>query len=64
VRERTDGFIKRLNTIEVQVQKTFAELRFRRNFSAFLMLLFIGLGVGLLILMKSPKRLRWAQTGS
>jgi hypothetical protein len=44
-----------LNRIEVQVQKTFAELRFRRNFSAFLLLLFIGLGIGLLILSKTPK---------
>jgi nitrate/TMAO reductase-like tetraheme cytochrome c subunit len=55
VRERTDGFIKKLSGIEVQVQKTFAELRFRRNFSAFLMLLFIGLGIGLLLLSKTPK---------
>jgi hypothetical protein len=55
VRGRTDGFIKKLNQVEVKMQKTFEELRFRRNFSGFLMLLFIGLGVGLLILMKSPK---------
>jgi len=55
VRERTDGFIKKLNQIEVKMKKTFEELRFRRNFSAFLMLIFIGMGVGLVILMKSPK---------
>jgi hypothetical protein len=56
VRERTDGFVKKLNQIEVRMQKTFEELRFRRNFSAFLMLLFIGLGIGLLILSKNPKK--------
>ena len=56
VREKTDGFIKKLNQIEVKMQKTFEELRFRRNFSSFLMLIFIGMGIGLVILMKSPKK--------
>ncbi len=55
VKKRTDEFIKRLNPIEVKIQKTFAELRFRRDFSAFLMLIFLGMGVVLFLLAKSPR---------
>ncbi len=45
VKDRTDEFTKRLNGIEKSVQKTFAEIRVRKNFSAFLMLVFAGLAV-------------------
>lgn len=45
VKDRTDEFTKRLESIERNVQKTLSELRVRRNFSAFLTLLFAGLAV-------------------
>lgn len=45
VKERTDEFLNRLNFIEKKLQKIFGELHYRKNFSAFLMLLFIGLGI-------------------
>jgi len=45
VKDRTDEFTKRLEGIEKNVQKTFAELKVRKNFSAFLTLIFAGLAV-------------------
>lgn len=55
VKMRTDEFISKLNPIQVKIQKTFDELGFRRNFSAFLMLIFIGMGIVFSFLAKSPK---------
>ena len=55
VNKRTDEFINKLNPIEAKIQKTFDELNFRKNFSAFLMLIFIGMAIGLLLLSKTPK---------
>ncbi len=55
VKKQTDEFIKKLNAINVQLQKTFAELRFRKNFSAFLMMIFIGMAIGFFLLSKPPK---------
>ena len=55
VKKRTDEFTSKLNQIQVKNQKTFDELGFRRNFSAFLMLIFIGMGIVFSFLAKSPK---------
>lgn len=55
VKERTDEFIHKLNQIEQRLHNIFGELRFRKNFSAFLMLLFVGMGVIVLMLSKTPK---------
>ncbi len=45
VKDRTDEFTKRLNAIERSVKHIFSEVKFRRNFSSFLMLVFAGLAV-------------------
>lgn len=55
VKDRTDEFTKKLSVLEKEVQDTFKELRFRRNFSAFVMLLFAGMGVVLFVLIRIPK---------
>ncbi len=55
VKERTDEFTEKLNLLENKIKKTFNELGFRRNFSAFLMLVFIGMGVGIFLLSKTYK---------
>ncbi len=55
VQQRTDEFTKRLGLIDKEMQDIFRELRFRKNFSAFLMLLFTGMGVVILIYSKLPK---------
>ncbi|MBF0557560.1 MAG: cytochrome C [Nitrospirae bacterium] len=55
VSERTDDFTKKLSILDKNMQDTFAELRFRKNFSAFLMLLFAGMGVIIFIYSKLPK---------
>jgi len=45
VKDRTDEFTKRLDAIERDVQNTFNQVKVRRNFSAFLMLVFAGLAI-------------------
>lgn len=55
VKERTDEFTKKLDSIDVRIQDTFRELKFRRNFSAFIMLVFIGMGFLLYLLSKTPE---------
>ena len=55
VKERTDEFAKKLEPIETKVKNTFRELRFRRNFSAFIMLLFAGMGIVVFVLSKPPR---------
>ncbi|MCL5022687.1 MAG: cytochrome C [Nitrospirae bacterium] len=45
VKKSTDEFTKRLDGIEKNVRKTSAELRIRRNFSAFLTFVFAGLAI-------------------
>ncbi len=54
VKERTDEFTRKLSLIDKETQDTFRELRFRKNFSAFLMLLFTGMGIVILISSKTP----------
>ncbi len=55
VKNNTDLFSQRLIVLEQKMRETFSELQFRRNFSAFLMLLFAGMGIILLLLPKPPK---------
>lgn len=49
VKEKTDTYAKKLDEIEKIIEKMSQELRFRRNFSAFLLLIFTGLGVVIFI---------------
>jgi len=55
VRNRTDEFIKKLDQSNVKIGKTFDELHFRRNFSAFLMVIFAGMAIGFWLLSKNPR---------
>ncbi|MGO9614141.1 MAG: multiheme c-type cytochrome [Dissulfurispiraceae bacterium] len=55
VKERSNDFTRKLNLIEKEIQDTFLELRFRRNFSTFMMLLFAGMSVVILLLSKTPR---------
>jgi nitrate/TMAO reductase-like tetraheme cytochrome c subunit len=55
VKKRTDEFLNKLNGINVKIQKTFDELRFRRNFSAFLLMIFAGMAIGFWLLAKGSK---------
>lgn len=55
VKDRTDEFSAKLSVAENKINSTFAELRFRRNFSAFILLVFSGLGSVLYLLMKTPR---------
>jgi len=55
VQQRTDEFTKRLGLIDKEMQDIFRELRFRKNFSGFLMLLFTGMGLVILVYSKLPK---------
>ena len=45
VKDRTAEFTKKLAALDEQVQQGFKELDFRQNFSVFLMLIFVGLGI-------------------
>ncbi len=45
VKERTDEFTTRLDQIDNNVKATYQELKQRKNFSAFLMLTFAGMGI-------------------
>jgi nitrate/TMAO reductase-like tetraheme cytochrome c subunit len=55
VKQRTDEFTGRLNAIDAKVKNSFAEINFRKNFSAFLMIIFIGLSVVVSLLSKTYK---------
>ena len=55
VKERTDEFSVKLKAIEDKTEGIFKELRFRRNFSAFILLIFAGMGAVLYFLIKTPK---------
>jgi hypothetical protein len=45
VKDRTDEFTTRLDKIDNNLQATDRELKFRKNFSAFLMIAFAGMGI-------------------
>jgi nitrate/TMAO reductase-like tetraheme cytochrome c subunit len=53
VKEKTDGFVRQLDGLRNKVDSLFAELRSRRNFSGFLLLLFAGTGVAVYLLSKT-----------
>jgi nitrate/TMAO reductase-like tetraheme cytochrome c subunit len=55
VKGRNDEFSNRLAAAENKIADTFKELRFRKNFSAFILLLFAGMGVTLYLITKTPK---------
>jgi nitrate/TMAO reductase-like tetraheme cytochrome c subunit len=55
VKSRTDEFLSRLQVIETKIDDAFGELRFRKNFSAFLTLLFAGMSIIVLVLIKTPE---------
>lgn len=55
VKDRTDEFTKKLNLIEKEIEGTFRELRFRKNMSAFFMLLFGAMGLVIFLLSKTPR---------
>ena len=55
VKKRTDEFIRKLAPVQAKIQKTFEEIKFRKNFSAFLMMIFIGMAIGFFLLSKPPK---------
>jgi nitrate/TMAO reductase-like tetraheme cytochrome c subunit len=50
VRSRTDEFTSKLDLIDKNIQATYRDLRFRKNFSAFLMLAFSGMGIIIFLL--------------
>ena len=53
IKERTDGFIQKLDRIEAGERAIFHELEFRKNFAAFLMVVFLGLGVVFLLMART-----------
>jgi nitrate/TMAO reductase-like tetraheme cytochrome c subunit len=50
IRNRTDEFSRKLGLIEDEIKSIFHELDSRRNFSAFLMILFAGMGIVVFLL--------------
>lgn len=55
VTQRTDEFTSKLDIIDAKIKNSFNEIDFRKNFSAFLMIIFIGLGVVVSLLSKTYK---------
>lgn len=55
VKKKTDEFLLKLDQVQLRIQKTMEQLRFRKNFSAFLMLIFAGLALGFVFLSRSRK---------
>ncbi len=56
VKEQTGGFTRQLDIIEEGMRLIFEDLRSRRNFSAFLAVLFSGMGIVILLLSGAPKK--------
>lgn len=55
VKERTAGVMAKLDQLEKNVQAANRELGFRKNFSAFLMLAFSGMGIVIFLLTKTKE---------
>ena len=55
IKARTDEFVKKLEEIEAREEDIFHELGFRKNFSAFLMIVFLGMAAVLMLLSKTGK---------
>lgn len=56
IKARTDEFLVKLKPIDATIGRLFRELEFRRNFSIFLMLLFLGMGVVISLIAKARKK--------
>jgi hypothetical protein len=54
VKDRTAEFTAKLDRIDKNVRTAFVELGSRRNFSVWLMLAFIGMGITLYLLSRTP----------
>jgi hypothetical protein len=52
MRSRTDEFTSKLDQLDKNIQDTYQKLRFRKNFSAFLMMAFACMGVIIFLLTK------------
>jgi hypothetical protein len=50
VKDKTDEFLDKLSPLEKEIQNTINELRSRKNFSAFIMLLFTAMSIVLFVL--------------
>jgi len=55
VKQRTDEFARKLNVVDLKIKDSFGEIDFRKNFSAFLMIVFIGLSVVVFLLSNTYK---------
>jgi nitrate/TMAO reductase-like tetraheme cytochrome c subunit len=53
VKDRTGEFTARLDQIDINIQATYRELKFSKNFAAFLMLAFGGMGVVIFVMTRS-----------
>ena len=53
VRAKSSDYTQKLEIIESEINESFKKLAFRRNFSAYLFLLFIGLSIVVFFLSKS-----------
>jgi hypothetical protein len=56
VRDRTDEFTTKLDQIDKNIEETYRKLRFRKNFSAFLMMAFAGMGFIIFLMTKTNDR--------
>jgi len=56
VKEKSSGFIEKLADIEVEIESANDRLAFRRNFSAFLLLIFAGMAGVVYLLIRSDKK--------
>jgi nitrate/TMAO reductase-like tetraheme cytochrome c subunit len=55
IKDRTDDFSNKLAAVENKIKAISGELRYRRNFSAFLLLMFAGMGTVLYLIIRTPK---------
>ena len=55
IKDRSDGFVKKLEQIEAETKAMSRELQFRKNFSAYLMLLALAIGIVFFMLSKTSK---------
>ncbi len=53
VRQSTNAYIERLEMMESDIRGYFKQIAFRRNFSAYLLLIFVGLSILVLLLAKT-----------
>ena len=55
IKNRTDDFSAKISVVDGSIKNYFKELQYRRNFSAFILLIFAGLGTTLYLFTKTPK---------